>query len=118
MIEFENSAVGRVVRRLRKEKGLSQEVFSGLAGIARSHLAMIENGTKKPNFETIWRIANAFDLPPISWCACGRRNPEGAGNRAEIKPYCKSITVDTRSTQFVPVPLKRITPTGKAKPLC
>ena len=64
MIEFENSAVGRVVRRLRKEKGLSQEVFSGLAGIARSHLAMIENGTKKPNFETIWRIANAFDLPP------------------------------------------------------
>ena len=64
MIEFENSAVGRVVRRLRKEKGLPQEVFSGLAGIARSHLAMIENGTKKPNFETIWRIANAFDLPP------------------------------------------------------
>lgn len=53
MIEFENSAVGRVVRRLRKEKGLSQEVFSGLAGIVRSHLAMIENGTKKPNFETI-----------------------------------------------------------------
>ena len=48
MIEFENSAVGRVVRRLRKEKGLSQEVFSGFAGIARSHLAMIENGTKKP----------------------------------------------------------------------
>ena len=25
---------------------------------------MIESGTKKPNFETIWRIANAFDLPP------------------------------------------------------
>lgn len=64
MIEFDRYAIGRVVRRLRKERKLSQEVFSGLAGLARSHLAMIENGDKQPNFETVWRIANAFDLPP------------------------------------------------------
>lgn len=64
MIEFDRFAIGRVIRRLRRERGLSQEVFSGLAGLARSHLAMIENGDKQPNFETIWRIANAFDLPP------------------------------------------------------
>ncbi len=25
---------------------------------------MIENGGKQPNFETIWRIANAFDMLP------------------------------------------------------
>lgn len=64
MIEFDRYAIGRVVRRLRKDRKLSQEVFSGLAGLARSHLAMIENGDKQPNFETVWRIANAFDLPP------------------------------------------------------
>lgn len=64
MTEFDPYAVGRVIRRLRKEKKISQEVFSGLAGIARSHLAMIETGTKQPNFETIWRIANAFEIPP------------------------------------------------------
>lgn len=64
MIEFDRFAIGRVIRCLRKERGLSQEVFSGLAGLARSHLAMIENGDKLPNFETLWRIANAFDLPP------------------------------------------------------
>ena len=64
MIEFNRFAAGIVVRKLRNEQNLSQEVFSGLAGIARSHLAMIENGTKQPNFETIWRIANAFDIPP------------------------------------------------------
>ena len=44
MIEFDKKAVGTVIRRLRREKGLSQEVASGLAGIARSHLAMIETG--------------------------------------------------------------------------
>lgn len=64
MIEFDRYAIGRVIRRLRKDRKLSQEVFSGLAGLARSHLAMIENGDKQPNFETVWRIANAFDLPP------------------------------------------------------
>lgn len=64
MIEFDNQAVGRTIRKLRQEKKLSQDVFSGLVGLARSHLAMIEGGSKQPNFETIWRIANAFDLAP------------------------------------------------------
>lgn len=64
MIEFNPFSAGRVIRKIRKEKHLSQEVFSGLAGIARSHLAMIETGAKQPNFETLWRIANAFEMPP------------------------------------------------------
>lgn len=64
MVEFNRLAAGRVVRRLRKERKLSQEVLSGLAGLARSHLAMIENGDKQANFETVWRIANAFGMPP------------------------------------------------------
>lgn len=64
MIEFNRLAAGRVVRRLRKERKLSQEVFSGLAGLARSHLTMIESGSKQANFETVWRIANAFGMPP------------------------------------------------------
>ena len=61
---FDNHAVGYVISRCRKEKGMTQELLSGLAGIARSHLSMIENGTKQPNFETIWRIADALDLSP------------------------------------------------------
>ena len=64
MTEFNPYAVGEVIRRLRKEKKVSQEVFSGLVGMARSHLAMIETGAKQPNFETIWRIANALEIPP------------------------------------------------------
>ena len=48
----------------RKERKLSQEVLSGLAGLARSHLAMIESGNKKANLETIWKIANALGITP------------------------------------------------------
>ena len=51
MLEFDKQAVGQAIRRLRKERGLSQEVVSSFASLARSHLAMIENGDKQPNFE-------------------------------------------------------------------
>lgn len=63
-MQFQNHVVGSVIRRLRKQKGMSQELLSGLAGIARTHLTMIELGSKQPNFETIWRIAVALELKP------------------------------------------------------
>lgn len=63
-MQFDNQAVGIVIQRLRNERGMTQELLSGLAGIARSHLSMIENGSKHPNFETIWRIAYALELQP------------------------------------------------------
>ena len=63
-MQFSKTAAGETIRTLRKERGLSQEVLSGLAGIARTHLTMIENGDKQPNFETVWRIAQALDMRP------------------------------------------------------
>ena len=63
-MQFDNSAVGKAIRDLRKEKGISQDVLSGFAGIARTHLTMIESGTKQANFETLWKIALALDIRP------------------------------------------------------
>lgn len=63
-MRFDNETVGKVIRHKRIQKGMTQELLSGFAGIARTHLTMIENGTKQPNFETIWRIAIALDLRP------------------------------------------------------
>ncbi|MGN1193918.1 MAG: helix-turn-helix domain-containing protein [Acutalibacteraceae bacterium] len=64
MTEYNEKAVGNVIRRLRKEKSLTQEVLSGFAGLGRSHLSMIESGAKKANFETLWKIANALEIKP------------------------------------------------------
>ena len=79
MINFDRTAVARTIYKLRQEKGLSQEVFSGLAGLARSHVAMIESGSKQPNFETIWRIANAFDMAPHELVARIEQETEAGG---------------------------------------
>ena len=63
-MQFDNVLIGQVIRRKRTQKGMTQELLSGLAGIARTHLTMIENGTKHANFETLWRIALALNMKP------------------------------------------------------
>lgn len=57
-----SKAVGAVIRLVREEKGLSQEVVSGLADIGRTHLSAIERGTRRPTMETFFKIANAMDI--------------------------------------------------------
>ena len=61
-MEYNAMVMARLLGRLRTQRGLSQEVLSGLAGIARSHLAMIENGVTRPTVETLWKLAQAMDM--------------------------------------------------------
>ncbi|MDR3051597.1 MAG: helix-turn-helix transcriptional regulator [Oscillospiraceae bacterium] len=61
-MQYDASAFAITIRTIRKERGLTQEVLSGLAGIARSHLSMIETGDKVASVETLWKIANALDM--------------------------------------------------------
>ena len=75
-MQFDKTAIGLVIRRLRNEKGISQDVLSGLAGIARTHLTMIENGTKSANFETLWKLALALELKPSELVALIEKETE------------------------------------------
>ena len=59
---YNSKVTGEVIRGLRRRRGISQEVLSGMAGISRSHLSMIETGEKSANVDTLWRIAGALDM--------------------------------------------------------
>ena len=63
-MQFDNKVDGCVIKELRNQKGMTQELLSGFAGIARSHLAMIETGSKQANFETLWKLALALEMKP------------------------------------------------------
>lgn len=63
-MQYDQKAAGQVIRQMRIRKHMTQELLSGFAGIARSHLSMIENGTKQANVETLWRIAQALEIRP------------------------------------------------------
>ncbi len=56
--------VGRIIQGVREQKGLSQEVVSGLADIGRTHLSAIERGERKPTLETFFRVADALNIAP------------------------------------------------------
>lgn len=55
-------AVGRTIAYFRQQKGISQEVLSGLAAIGRTHLSAIERGERKPTLETLFRISTALEI--------------------------------------------------------
>lgn len=55
---------GKVIQEYRLEKKLSQELLSGLAGIDRTHYSKIERGLRLPTLDTLFKIANALEVPP------------------------------------------------------
>ncbi len=61
-MKYSSESIGRTIAVLRENREMSQEVLSGLAGIARSHLSVIENGKKSPSISTLSRISEAFGL--------------------------------------------------------
>jgi len=63
-MQIDPITIGKTIKQLRITQGLSQDVMSGFAGIARSHLAMIENGSKQITFQTLCKIAQALEMNP------------------------------------------------------
>lgn len=63
--QLNSMLVGRALAKIRKSKGMTQEVLSGLSDIGRTHLSAIERGDRKPTLETIYRIANALDISMV-----------------------------------------------------
>ena len=61
-MQYNHFITGRIIRKLREQRGLTQEALSGLAAVSRSHLAEIESGRTNANVETLWRISEALDI--------------------------------------------------------
>jgi transcriptional regulator with XRE-family HTH domain len=55
-------ALGQAIRRLRKERGLSQEELGLLAEIHPTWISHIESGRTNPAWGTVRRIATVFDV--------------------------------------------------------
>ncbi len=61
-MDYNYKITGQMIARIRMKRSMSQEVLSGLSGVARSHLAMIETGSKNASVDTLWRITEALGL--------------------------------------------------------
>ena len=54
--------LGRNVRQLRQDKGLSQEGFAHEAGIHRTYVSDIERGARNPTITIVQRLAVALGV--------------------------------------------------------
>ena len=61
-MQYNHFITGRIIREFREQRGLTQEVLSGLAAVSRSHLAEIETGHTNANVETLWKISEALGM--------------------------------------------------------
>ena len=50
------------LKKLRKERGLTQEQLASLLKISKSAISMYENGNRTPDFETLELIADFFNV--------------------------------------------------------
>lgn len=55
--------IGENLKRLRLERNLSLGQLSGQSGVSKVMLSQIEKGTSNPSINTIWKIADALQVP-------------------------------------------------------
>jgi transcriptional regulator with XRE-family HTH domain len=56
---------GRNVRRVRKERDLSQEALADEVGLAVTYVGQIERGSRNPTLEIVERLARALKVKPL-----------------------------------------------------
>ncbi len=57
------SALGSIVRKIRKSKNLSQEALAERIGVCKRTIIDIENNTGNPKFEILCPLVRELDLP-------------------------------------------------------
>ena len=56
--------VARNLRRVRQQKGMSQEELADAAGINRNYVGMIERCENAASIDTLERLAKALEVDP------------------------------------------------------
>lgn len=54
--------IAEKIRRIRKEKGMSQEELALKAGLNRAYVGYIERGERNPSINTLAKIAKALKV--------------------------------------------------------
>ena len=56
------SKIGNHLRKIREQKGMSQEALSNAAGYYHTYVNKIEKGNYSPSLHTIWRLAHTLGM--------------------------------------------------------
>lgn len=57
---------GRELRRVRRDKGLTQEELAARVGLGRTSIVNIEAGLQRIHLHTLFQLARALDESPVT----------------------------------------------------
>lgn len=72
---------GKVLRKLRLEAGLTQEQLGFEADLRRTYVSILELGQQQPSLTTLFKIANALDMPAARLIDLVERETKTAARR-------------------------------------
>lgn len=61
-MEFPKVEIGRRIRMMRRELGITSEELAKRAGVSQSMVSQIERGLVSPSLETLWNLANSLNV--------------------------------------------------------
>ena len=62
--------VGRNLRRIREERGLSQEAFADVLGVHRTYMGGVERGERNLTLKSLERVAERVGVAPLMLLEC------------------------------------------------
>lgn len=57
-----NQKLGKNLKRIRKEKGITQEKLEELSGLDRGYISGVERGVRNPSIKNIEKLAKALKI--------------------------------------------------------
>jgi transcriptional regulator with XRE-family HTH domain len=83
LVELERS-YGRNLRRIRKERGYSQETLAFRAEVHRTEVSLLERGNRDPGVNMTLRLAGALGVGPGELLAGAAFVPSEGGRKAHF----------------------------------
>ena len=91
--------VGENIRKIRKEKKLTQKELGKLCGMSEAQIGQYENGLRNPKMETLEKIANALDISYFELLDISETTKESNIQKITLNVEIKNIDEETKKAE-------------------
>ena len=97
-MHYDMKHMGRVMRKAREDKGITQAALAEKIEVSLRTVIAIENGKRNPTFDVLYRLVHALDIP-----ADLIFRPDGTPNTPEQEQFICEFLNATDQEQRVAV---------------